>query len=69
MIMQVPGAKLDLVKRKEPNLMVGVAKLDVPLVANASAGRKEASVHQLTRMFIPITSFQSSFMEELTCST
>jgi DNA polymerase-1 len=38
LVLEVPAAELDMMKEKVPELMSGVAQLDVPLVADVGAG-------------------------------
>jgi DNA polymerase I len=45
LVLEVPDAELDKVKTKIPELMAGVAKLDVPLVADVGAGPNWEQAH------------------------
>ncbi|UCH49408.1 MAG: DNA polymerase I [Betaproteobacteria bacterium] len=45
LVLEVPAAELDMMKKKVPELMSGVAKLDVPLVADVGAGPNWEQAH------------------------
>ena len=45
LVLEVPESELDSVKAKVPELMSGVAKLDVPLVAEPGVGMNWEEVH------------------------
>jgi len=45
LVLEVPETELDLIKRKLPELMQGVAKLDVPLLAEVGVGNNWESAH------------------------
>ena len=45
LVLEVPDAELDLVKKKVPELMAAVAQLDVPLVADVGAGPNWEQAH------------------------
>ncbi len=45
LVLEVPAAELDMMKNKVPELMSGVAKLDVPLVADVGAGPNWEQAH------------------------
>ena len=45
LVLEVPEAELELVKVKIPELMSGVAKLDVPLVAEPGVGMNWEEAH------------------------
>ncbi len=45
LVLEVPESELDRVKAKVPELMAGVAKLDVPLVAEPGVGRNWEEAH------------------------
>ena len=44
-MLEVPESELERVKAKVPELMAGVAKLDVPLVAEPGVGRNWEEAH------------------------
>jgi DNA polymerase-1 len=45
LVLEVPAAELDMMKEKVPELMSGVAQLDVPLVADVGAGANWEQAH------------------------
>ena len=45
LVLEVPAEELDMMKNKVPELMSGVAKLDVPLVADVGAGPNWEQAH------------------------
>lgn len=45
LVLEVPDAELELVKRRLPEIMAGVAKLKVPLLAEVGAGESWESAH------------------------
>ncbi|MDR7051853.1 DNA polymerase-1 [Duganella sp. 3397] len=45
LVLEVPDAELDLVKRKLPELMAGVAQLKVPLLAEVGVGKNWEEAH------------------------
>jgi DNA polymerase-1 len=45
LVLEVPEAELDIVKQKLPELMAGVAKLKVPLLAETGIGRNWDEAH------------------------
>jgi DNA polymerase-1 len=45
LVLEVPDAELELVKRKLPELMAGVAALKVPLTAEVGVGRNWDEAH------------------------
>ena len=45
LVLEVPESELERVKAKVPELMSGVAKLDVPLVAEQGVGRNLEEAH------------------------
>jgi DNA polymerase-1 len=45
LVLEVPDAELELVKRKLPELMAGVAELKVPLVAEVGVGKNWDEAH------------------------
>ncbi len=45
LVLEVPDAELELVKRKLPELMAGVAKLKVPLTAEVGVGKNWEEAH------------------------
>ncbi|WP_082158785.1 DNA polymerase I [Chromobacterium sp. LK11] len=45
LVLEVPEAELELVKRRLPEIMAGVAKLKVPLLAEVGAGESWESAH------------------------
>jgi DNA polymerase-1 len=45
LVLEVPAAELELVKAKLPELMSGVAKLDVPLLAETGVGPNWEQAH------------------------
>ena len=45
LVLEVPDAELELVKRKLPELMASVAQLKVPLVAEVGVGKNWDEAH------------------------
>ena len=45
LVLEVPEAELDLVKRMLPELMENVAKLDVPLLTEVGVGSNWEAAH------------------------
>jgi DNA polymerase-1 len=45
LVLEVPDAELSLVREQLPKLMAGVAKLDVPLVAEVGDGANRDEAH------------------------
>ena len=45
LVLEVPDSEIDLVKKTVPDLMAGVAQLDVPLVADVGAGPNWEQAH------------------------
>ncbi len=45
LVLEMPGSELERVKAKVPELMSGVAKLDVPLVAEPGVGMNWEKAH------------------------
>ena len=45
LVLEVPGSELDRVKAKVPELISGVAKLDVPPAAEPGMGRNWEEAH------------------------
>jgi DNA polymerase I len=45
LVLEVPESELEIVKAKVPELMSGVAKLDVPLVAEPGVGGNWEEAH------------------------
>jgi DNA polymerase-1 len=45
LVLEVPDSEIDLVKRKLPELMEGVAKLAVPLVVDVGSGPNWEKAH------------------------
>ena len=45
LVLEVPDSELERVKLKVPELMSGVAKLDVPLVAESGVGMNWEEAH------------------------
>ena len=45
LVLEVPESELELVKRSLPQLMQGVAKMDVPLLAEVGVGNNWEAAH------------------------
>jgi DNA polymerase-1 len=45
LVLEVPEAELELVKAKLPEMMAGVARLKVPLLAETGVGRNWEEAH------------------------
>jgi DNA polymerase I len=45
LVLEVPDAELEIIKTKLPELMQGVAKLDVPLLAEVGVGSNWEGAH------------------------
>jgi DNA polymerase-1 len=45
LVLEVPDQELELVKRKLPELMAGVAQLKVPLIAEVGVGKNWEEAH------------------------
>lgn len=45
LVLEVPEGELELVRVKLPELMAGVAKLDVPLLAETGVGKNWEEAH------------------------